>query len=223
MRQHMKQFAIIGLGNFGYYLSTHLYEKGHDVLAIDKDPALVQEIKDHVSQAIVADTSDRKTIESLSIKEMDAAVVCIGTNFSASILTTLNLKDIGVDPIYAKALTESQGRILRKIGAREILFPEKDLAITLAERLHDPSLLDYLPSLEGYSIIELDPQKGFVGKELKDLDLINQYGVQVIAVKEIVSGAHNMIPTGKYVLQEGDVLILLGPNDALDSLRKKEG
>ena len=217
----MKQFAIIGLGNFGYYLATHLYEKGHDVLAIDKDPNLVQKIKDHVTQAVVADATDSKTMDSLSIHEMDAVVVCIGTDLGASIHTTLILKDVGARRVYAKAITEPHGRILRKVGAQEILFPEKDLAISLAERLHNPSLLDYLPFFEGYSIIELKPKESFVGKELKELDLINKYGVQVIAIKKVASGKLTMIPTGKYVLKDDDVLILLGPNDGLDLLRQK--
>jgi trk system potassium uptake protein TrkA len=217
----MKQFAIIGLGNFGYYLATHLYEKGHDVLAIDKDHNLVQKIKDHVTQAVVADATDFKTMNSLSIHEMDAAVVCIGTDLDASIHTTLILKDVGARQVYAKAVTEAHGRILLKVGAQEILFPEKDLAISLAERLHNPSLLDYLPFFEGYSIIELKPKDSFLGKELKELDLINKYGVQVIAIKKEASGKLSMIPTGKHVLKEDEVMILLGPNDGLDLLRQK--
>ena len=217
----MKQFAIIGLGNFGYYLATHLYEKGHDVLAIDKDQNLVQKIKDHVTQAVVADATDSKIMDSLSIHEMDAVVVCIGTDLGASIHTTLILKDIGAQRVYAKAITEPHGRILQKVGAQEILFPEKDLAISLAERLHNPSLLDYLPFLEGYSIIELKPKDSYVGKELKELDLINKYGVQVIAVKKVASGKLSMIPTGKHVLKGDEVMILLGPNDGLDLLRQK--
>ena len=217
----MKQFAIIGLGTFGYYLATRLYEKGHDILAMDKDPTLVQKIKDSVSQAVVADAADPRTVESLFIKEMDAAVVCIGTDISASILVTLNLKDIGIQKIYAKAITDSHGRILRKVGADEILFPERDLAVSLAEKLHNPSVLDYLPFLEGYSIIELASPDDFVGKDLKALDLINRYGVQVLAIKKVVSGQFEMIPTGRYVLKDDEDLILLGPNDALDSIRKK--
>jgi trk system potassium uptake protein TrkA len=218
----MKQFAIIGLGNFGYYLATHLYEKGNDVLAIDKNQNLVQKIKDNVTQAVIADATDLQTIKSLSIQEMDAVVVCIGNDLSASIHTTLNLKDVGVRKVYAKAISEPHGRILRKVGAQEILFPEKDLAITLAERLHNPSLLDYLPFFEGYSIIELKPKESFVQKELRDLDLINKYGVQVIAIKEIATGKLAMSPTGKYVLKGDEVMILLGPNDGLELLRKKE-
>jgi trk system potassium uptake protein TrkA len=218
----MKQFAIIGLGNFGYYLAIHLYEKGNDVLAIDKDQDMVQKIKDFVTQAVVADATDRTTMDSLSIHEMDAVVVCIGTDLSASIHTTLNLKDVGVRKVYAKAISEAHGRILRKVGAQEILFPEKDLAISLAERLHNPSLLDYLPFFEGYSIIELKSKESFVNKELKDLDLINTYGVQVIAIKEVASGKLTMIPTGKHLLKGDEVMILLGPNDGLDLLRKKD-
>ena len=217
----MKQFAIIGLGTFGYYLATHLYEKGHDVLAIDKESHLVQEIKDNVSQAVVADAADGKTLESLLIKEMDAVVVCIGSDLSASILVTLKLKDIGVKRVFAKAITEPHGRILHKVGALEVLFPEKDLAVSLAERLHNPNVLDYLPFLEGYSMIELVVPKSFIGKELKDLDLINQYGIQVLAIKKILPDQLNMIPTGKCVLKDGDILILLGPNDKLDLLREK--
>ena len=218
----MKQFAIIGLGTFGYYLATHLYEKGHDVLAIDKNKQRVQEIKDSVSQAIIADATDRKAIESLSIKEMDAAVVCIGSDLSASILATLNLNDIGVKRVLAKAITDSHGRILHKVGALEVLFPEKDLAISLAERLHNPSVLDYLPFLEGYSMIERVVPKSFIGKELKDLDLINKYGIQVLVVKNILPYQLNMIPTGKKKKKNGDTLILLGPNNALDLFREKE-
>lgn len=218
----MKQFAVIGIGNFGYYLATNLYKKKHDVLAIDKDPNRVQEIKDKVTQAVVADATDVMTLETLGIKQMDAAVVCVGSVLSDSILATLNLKDIGVKRVLAKSVTESHGRVLHKIGASEVFFPEKDMANSLAERLHNPNILDYLPFLEGHSIIELMPPKGLVGKTLKALNLINRYGVQVLAIKGMAQNQLNMIPTGEYVLKDGDIMILLGPNDKLDLLREKE-
>jgi trk system potassium uptake protein TrkA len=217
----MKQFVVIGLGNFGYYLATRLYEKGHEVLAIDKDQGRVQDIKDKVSQAVVVDATDRKAIESLGVGQMDAAVVCIGSVLSDSILVTLGLLDIGVGRVMAKAISEAHGRILRKIGASEVFFPEKDLAISLAERLHNPNMLDYLPFLEGYSIIQLAPPKAFIGKALRDLDLINRYGVQVVAIRELVPDRLNLIPTAQFVIKDSDILMLLGPNDALDKLREK--
>jgi trk system potassium uptake protein TrkA len=217
----MKQFAVIGLGNFGYYLATQLYKKGNDVLAIDKKPNLVQEIKDSVNQAIVADATDRKALETMGLEQMDAAVVCIGSVLSNSILATLNLKDIGVKRVLAKALSEEHGRILYKIGASEVFFPEKDLALSLAERIHNPNMIEYLPFLEGYSIIELSPPKDFIGKSLRDLDLINRIGIQIIAVKEVIQDRLNLIPTAKFVIKDSDILIMLGPNESLEKLKGK--
>lgn len=219
MRSAMKQFAVIGLGNFGYYLATQLYKKGYEVLAIDKKPNLVQEIKDKVSQAIVADAAERKTLEAMGLEQMDAAVVCIGSVLSNSILVTLNLKDIGVKRVLAKALSEAHGRILYKIGASEVFFPEKDLALSLAERIHNPNMIDYLPFLEGYSIIELSPPKDFIGKSLRELDLINRLGIQIIAVKEVIKDQLVFIPTAKFVLKDSDILIMLGRNESLDKLK----
>jgi len=216
----MKQFVILGIGNFGHYLAIHLYKKGHEVLVIDKMSNRVTEIKDQVSQAVVADATDRKALEALGLDKMDAAVVCIGSVLSESILATLNLKDIGVERVYAKALSEAHSRILQKIGASEIFFPEKDQAISLAERLHNPNMLDYLPFLEGYSIIQLAPPNRFIGKSLRELNLINKFGVQVVAVKEVVPDRLNLIPTAQFVLKDSDIMILLGPNEALDELRK---
>ena len=140
----MKQFAIIGLGNFGHYLALNLYKKGHEVLVIDKNASQVQEIKDQVSQAVIADATDRKAMESLGVKDMDAAVVCIGSVLSDSILATLNLKEIGVKRVLAKAMTEAHGRILNKIGASErpgnlsggtLAQPEHARLFTLCRRL----------------------------------------------------------------------------------------
>jgi len=216
----MKQFVIVGIGNFGHYLAVHLYKKGYDVLVIDKIPNRISEIKDQVSQAVVADATDRKALEALGLDKIDAAVVCIGSVLSESILATLNLKDIGVERIYAKALSEAHSRILQKIGASEIFFPEKDQAISLAERLHNPNMLDYLPFLEGYSIIQVAPPNRFIGKSLRELNLINKFGVQVVAIKEVVPDRLNLIPTAQFVLKDSDIMILLGPNEALDELRK---
>lgn len=216
----MKQFVILGIGNFGHYLAVHLYKKGHEVLVIDKVPNRVSEIKDQVSQAVVADATDRKALEALGLDKMDAAVVCIGSVLSESILATLNLKDIGVEHVYAKALSEAHSRILQKIGASEVFFPEKDQSIALAERLHNPNMLDFLPFLEGYSIIQLAPPNRFIGKSLRELNLINRFGVQVVAVQEVIPDRLNLIPTAQFVLKDSDIMILLGPNEALDELRK---
>ena len=217
----MKQFAIIGLGNFGYFLATQLYEKGHDVLVIDKNPTPVQDIKDSVSQAVVADATDRKALESLGIKKMDAVIVCTGTVLSDSILIALNLKDMGVSTILAKAISDAHSRILFKLGVSDVFFPERDQAISLSERLHNPNILEYLPFIEGYSIVELAAPKRFVGKTLQELDLRNRYGVQVVAIRELVPDHLNLVPSADSILKESDIMILIGSNKSLDKLRKE--
>lgn len=217
----MKQFAVIGLGSFGYYLATRLYSKGHEVLSIDKDPNRVQDIKDSVSKAVVADATDRKAFEILGLKQMDAAVICLGSALSDSILSTLNLKEMGVERVLAKATTEAHGRILHMIGATEVFFPERDMALSMAERLHNPNMLDYLPVIEGFSIIELIPPRAFIGKDLRQLDLINRFGVQVVALKDMETDQLKMIPGAQFVLKGTDIMILMGPNESLDQLREE--
>ncbi len=217
----MKRFAVIGLGNVGHYLAVHLYEKGHEVLAVDNDPDRVQAVKDKTTQAVLGDATDREVLKSLELEEMDRVVVTIGSVLDASILVTLGLKDVGVPHVIAMAISEPHGRILQKVGASEVFFPEKDVAVSLAERLHNPNMLDYLPFLEGYSIVQIAPPESFVGKRLKELDLINTYGIQVVAVRELVPDRMNMIPTAKYIIKDSDTLVLLGPDEALETLQEK--
>jgi trk system potassium uptake protein TrkA len=218
-----KQFAVIGLGNFGYYLATRLFQMGHEVLGIDKNARRVQEIRDWVSRAVIADATDPQALQDLELEKMDVVVVSIGSELNNSILATLNVKDLGVKSVVAKSITEAHGRILQKIGAEEVYFPEKDLALTVAQRLDNPNVLDYLPFMEGYSIAQLAPPKDFIGRSLADLDLINRHGVQVIAIKELVPENVVMIPTGRFIVKNSDVLFLIGPDKALAGLQKESG
>lgn len=214
-----KQFAIIGLGNFGFYLATQLFRKGHEVLGVDINTRQVQDIRDLVSRAVIADATDPLALKELELGKMDTVVIGIGSVLNNSILATLNVKDLGVKRVVAKAVSEAHGRILRKIGADEVYFPEKDLALSVAQHLDNPNVMDYLPFMEGYSIVQLAPPDSFIGKTLIELDLINRYGVQVIAVKELVPENVVMIPTGRFVIKDSDVLFLLGPDQALTELQ----
>jgi len=216
-----KQFAIIGLGNFGFYLASALFQKGHEVLGIDINPKQVQEIRDQVSRAVIADATDPQALKELELRQMDAVVICIGSILNNSILATLNVKDLGVKRVAAKAVSDPHGRILRKIGADDIYFPEKDLAITAAQRLDNPNVLDYLPFMEGYSIVQLSPPASFIGKSLIELNLINRFGVQVIAIKELAPENVVIIPTGRFVVKESDMLVILGPDQVLADLQER--
>lgn len=216
----MKQFLVIGLGNFGYHLAIRLYEKGHDVLALDKNQDLVQNIKDHVTQAIVADATDPKTISSLDLKDIDSAIVSIGSNLSNSVLAVLNLQESGIQHIVAKAINEPHMRILEKLGVQEILFPEKDIAISTAERLHNPNLIDFLPFLEGYGIIELTVPDRFIGKSIREINLTNRYGIQIVAIKEMVPEKLHFVPKADFILKNSDILILFGSDKGLDKMQR---
>lgn len=216
----MKQIVIIGLGNFGTYLAKELAMKGYEVMALDKSPIKVQEVQQFVTQAIVADSTDLAVLKSIGVDAADLVVVCIGSSLSDSILTTLNVKDLGVKKIYAKALSESHGRILEKLGATEILFPEKDLAMVLARKVHNPNMIDYIPFIEGYTLVEMAAPRQFLGKRLREMNLINQYSVQVIAVKDVLSDVVNIIPTGDYIVKDSDILILLGLKENIERIRE---
>ncbi len=212
----MKQFAVIGMGNFGFYAATRLYDRGHDVLAVDLSESRIEEVKDGVSQAVVADATEIKALEALEMDRMDAVIISIGSVLAHSILAALNLNDLGVKQIHAKVLSEAHGRILRKIGVHEILFPEKDIAVSLAERLHNPNMIDYLPFIEGYTIFQFTPPTAFIGKTLRELNMINRFGVQVLAIKKAGPVRYEMIPTGEYSLAPSDRMVILGPEGALD-------
>lgn len=218
---NLKQFAIIGLGNFGKYLSLKLYELGHDVLAIDRIEKKVQEVKNGVTRAVILDATNKEALEGTGIKEVDAVIVTIGSSIGDSILVTMSLMDMGIKEVYAKAVSETHGKVLERLGVKKVFFPEKDMAFLWAERLHNPNILEYLPYLEGYGIFEFPITKEFVSKSLKDLDLINRFGLQVLAVKKKGLKDIHIVPKATHRFQEGDVVVVLGPEKGLQRLLKE--
>ena len=210
-----KRFAVLGLGKFGFYLARTLYEQGNEVIAVDKDKEVVQEVKDYSSQAIIADATNKETLLSLGIEEVDTAVVSLGTRMDHSILVTLHLKEIGLKEIVVKAITEDHRKILEIIGATQVIFPERDMAEKLALHLSSRNILDYLELAPGYSIMELAPGPSFIGKNIKDLQLRNIYNVQVIAIKELIPERINLIPSPDSVVKESDILVLMGKDEDL--------
>ena len=214
-----KQFVVIGLGNSGYFLARHLTALGHDVLVIDSSPEKIQDITASVSQAVVADSTRKKQMTSLPLNKVDRVVVCIGEDLEASLLTDLNLKELGVKHIIAKSSSPAHTVILEKLGVSDIFHPERDMAISLAERMNRPNMLDYLPFMEGFSIIELACPEKFIGKTLKDLSLTKKYGVQVIAIRDPLETEPKLGNLADYVLQERDVLFIIGPNKVLDKIK----
>ncbi|MBN1843349.1 MAG: TrkA family potassium uptake protein [Deltaproteobacteria bacterium] len=210
----MKRFAVIGLGHFGFHVAKTLFEDGQEVIAIDKDRGRVQEIEPFCSQAIVMDVMDKERLKALGLEDVDAAIISTGEAISASILLTLHLHEFGVKKILAKALNEDHGRILEKVGAAEIIFPEKAMAIKVARSLSTPNIMDFILLSEDYNLMQIAPPQAFVGKSLKDLDLRVKYNVHVIAIKELVPENFVLVPPADFVIKDSDVLIMLGkPQD----------
>jgi trk system potassium uptake protein len=206
----MKRFIVMGLGNFGFYLAKTLYQDGHEVLAIDRDRERVGRIQDLVSEAMILDAIHKDSLKGLGIAAAEAVVVSMGDDISNSILTTLYLKELGAKKIVVKCQDEDHGRILEKLGANEIIFPEKAMGQKVAKGLSRGNILDFIPLSEDYTIIEAAPPKEFLGKSLKELKLKTIYQVYVIAVNQLIPSAFILSPPGDFVIKDSDGLVLLG-------------
>lgn len=209
------KFLVIGLGSFGSHVAKTLYEKGNEVLAVDTDEKRIEEIKTSVSRAVIMDAANKENLQALGIQDMDVAIVSSGPELESSILTTLFLHELGTKRIIAKALTEDHAKILRAIGATQVIFPEKDMAIRTALKLSSPNILEFLPLISGVIIEEVAAPEKFIGKSLKELDLRNNYGIQIIAIKELIPEKTAFIPKADFVIKDSDVLIIMGQEKEL--------
>jgi trk system potassium uptake protein TrkA len=216
----MRKIAVIGMSSFGYFLCRAMAERKSSVMAIDSNEAKIDQVKPFVEKAIIADATDKEVLVNLGLSEVDAVVVSLGDRIDASILVTYYLRELGVKEIYAKAISEDHGKILNVIGATEVIFPEKDMAERLVNRLERSSILEYFEIAEGYSIIEWAPPNSFVNKTLAELDLTNKYNVQVIMVKEVVPERVTVVPKATQLIKDSDGLVLLGRDEDLERLQQ---
>lgn len=211
-----KQFAVIGLGRFGKSVASTLVKTGHEVLGIDIDEETVQDFVESVSHAVQADATDVKTIKALGLQDFDTVIVAIGEDMQASILVTLILKEIGVKNVAAKALNEAHGKVLQRVGADNVVYPERDMGIRVARNLAGHIILDYLELDPNSSIVELKTPDWMIGKTLGKLELRKKFGISVIGISR--DGVLNINPGPQDELMQGDLLALLGHNQDLDKL-----
>lgn len=221
----MKQFAVIGLGRFGFSVARTLTEQGYQVLAIDKDEELVQEAAEFVTEAVQVDSTDDKALKAIGITNADVAVVAIGTNLEASILTTLILKDLGMQKIIARAVTDEHGKVLEKVGATKVVFLERDMGVRIANSLISPSIIEHIYLSPEFSIMETVSPKEFVGKSIGDLEVRTRYGLNIIGIRSKEQPGKNICelniaPKADYVIKDGDIFILLGSNDNLEKFKQ---
>jgi len=220
----MRQFAVIGLGRFGLSVAKTLTEQGCQVMAIDKDEELVQEASEFVTEAVQVDATDEKSLKAVGIKNVDVAVVGIGTNLEASILTTLTLKEMGVQEIVARAVTEEHGKVLEKVGATKVVFLERDMGLRVANSLVSPSIIEHIYLSPEYSIMETLAPQVFIGQSIGDLNIRAKHGLTIIGVRKKDQPNNkvcelNIAPKADYVITQGDVLILLGSNENLNKFK----
>lgn len=217
-RRHRPEFAVIGLGRFGTSLALALMESGHTVLGIDQDARLVQRLVDDLTQAVILDATDEDALREVDIGLFDTVVVAIGADFESNLLTTVSLKSLGVRHVICKAVTDRQREILLRVGADEVVQPEHDAGRLLAERLTAPAVLARLHLGPAHDIVELLTPRSIAGKSLLELDLRRRMGVTVLLIKRendlIVS------PSADIQLLEGDLLVVVGRNEALEAFGK---
>ena len=220
----MERFAIFGLGLFGRRLATLLAEAGADVIAVDQDRDLVEAIRDSVSLAVCLDSTDEQALLAQGIDKVDAAIVGIGESFEAAALTTALLKQIGVKHVISRATSQVRGQILLRIGADEIVDPEREAAERWRNRLMLPAILERTVLGEGFSLVQIAAPKSFVGETLGDLDIRKKHGVNVVGIRRLAASMPQSgqpsetlisVPMADTRIEADDVLLLIGADEAL--------
>ena len=227
-----RQFAVIGLGRFGYSVAESLVQKGCEVLAIDREEAKIQAISDIATFAVQCDATDERALKAVSTQNVDVAVVSIGENIEASILIVQTLHEMGITSIIAKAVTNIHGKILSNLGVTEVIYPERDAAIRLAHRLVSPKVLDYLELAPGYSVEEVAVPDRLSGMSIKETKIRELHNLNIIGIKKQVNrmikgklkkeDTFNFTPLPSDMIEKGDVLVMIGKEHDLDGFSNSE-
>ena len=214
----MKTYMVIGMGLFGAELARKLCEQGCEVLAMDIRSDLVQQISGDVTHAVVGDGQDKEVLRALGAGKFDCAIIAIGDDLASSVLTTMNLKELGVPYVVGKAHDETHRRVLEKLGVDRVIIPEYEFAGKLARSLSSHNVLDYIELSEEYGILEVPAPKKWVGKTIKELKVRAKRGVNIIAVEsgKVTNGS----PAADYLIREGDIMVVLGDSHALEAVQK---
>lgn len=208
-----KQYAVIGMGRFGLSVAQSLYKLGFEVLAVDASEARIQAVNNYVTHAIQTDSTDEEALRAIGIRNFDVVVVAIGEDIQASILTTLILKEMNIGMIVVKAVNELHGKVLKRIGADKVIFPERDMGNRVAHHLTSPNILDYIDLSDDYSIVEIRAAGKLLGRSLRELDIRAMYHCNVMGIK--TGEKMNIAPHAEDRIKEGDVLVVVGKNSDL--------
>lgn len=214
----MKSYIVIGLGRFGQTLARQLCALGAEVLAMDRRSDLVQQAADEVTHAVVGDAQDKEVLRALGVRNFDCAIIAIGSDLAASVLTAMNLKELEVPYIICKAHDETHRRVLEKLGVDRVIIPEQENAQRLARSLNSHNVLEYIELSKDYGILDIPAPAPWIGKSLRELNIRAKLGVNIIAVEN--GGKTNVSPASDYCISQGDVLVVLGDNYSLEAVQK---
>lgn len=204
-----KQILVAGLGRFGQNLAVALEEMGSEVMGVDASEEAVSEVADRLTHAIIGDTTEEKTVRDIGVEQFDATVCAIGSNIEASVMTTVLLKELGARLVVAKASSSLHGKILQKIGADRVIYPEQEVALRLARDFVVPSeFVEVIPLTVRHSMFEIKTPEHFSGRTLAELDLRAKYGLNVVAVRR--NGSTVVSPSADEVIRRADRLIVVG-------------
>lgn len=215
----MKRAIVIGLGIFGFNVVKELYKSGLEVIAIDKRKEAVQQARDFSSKAVLADGTDKEIMEAIGMREDDTVIISFGEDLAASTLITLHLKQLKVKKIIVKVPNEEHKLILEKVGATDVIIPEKEMANKVVKGLISPNVLDFIPLADGYMICEIAPPDAFIGKNFSDLQLRAKYRVDVIAIRDVLTDKILMLPKATFVIKDSDVLVVIGKEKDIDTIK----
>ena len=216
----MKSYVVIGLGRFGAELATRLYACGEEVMVIDIDEGLIDKIADRVTRAVVADARDVDVLRKLGVENFDRAIVAVGSDLGASALITMNLKSLGVPFVLCKAHDDTYKDILEKLGADRVIIPEREVADKLALGLTHAGVMEYIELSQEFGIVEMEPIPAWVGKTIRQLELRNTYGVNVIAVRSH-EDTIRIPPDIDTPIPADVVMVMLGKYEMFENLKKK--
>ncbi len=219
-KKSKREYVVIGLGRFGSSVARQLELNGCEVLAIDSDPTLVQKIAGEVTYALTGDVTKEETLAEIGIRNFDGAVIAMASSLEASVLTTIWAKEQGVPMVMVKAYNPLQEKILKRIGADVVVFPEKEMGEHIANTLAYGEIFNSIEVTDEYSIIDVDIPEAWAGKNLIKLDLRKRYGINVIGLKK--GEALNMLPSAEQPLNSGEVLVVIGRNDMLKKMLNQQ-
>jgi len=226
-----KIFAVVGLGTFGSAVALELAKRGYEVFACDRDSDKIEELGSELANAVELDATDEKSLRDAGLDEVDTALVSFGDSIADSLLVTMLLKEIGVREVVVKVSDERHARLMKRIGADRVIYPERDMAVRLVENLLSPRIFEFIELSDEYNLVEIAAPKKMIGKKLAGLNLRKRFDVNVIAIKSKIPVVNkkgvpdieekiNIAPGAEDEIREGDNLIILGKEKDITKLKK---